>query len=112
MKQTKSIRPYMWKSGPDPELHLRYKQWLQQKNQAQYRGEDWQLSFQDWLTVWGTDIKNRGRHKGQLSMIRRNYLLPWTKDNAIIVTREEQSVIQHMVTKDKRRRQSAGERAL
>lgn len=97
-------RPRAWKSGPDPERHQRYLQWLQQKNQAQYRGEQWQLLFEQWLEIWGDCIDQRGRRRGDLSMIRKNYLEPWHTDNVLLVTRREQSEIQTQVTRDKRRR--------
>lgn len=103
MKEKKT-RPCAWKSGPDPELHRRYLQWLQQRNQAQWRGEEWDLSFEAWLQVWGDDIHLRGRKRGQLSLIRRNYLEPWHQDNVVKVTREEQSAIQAMIKMDKKRR--------
>ena len=102
--KTYKPRPNAWKTGPDPETHKRYLQWLQQKNQAQFRKEIWQLPFDQWMTIWGDLIEQRGRQRGQLSMIRRNYLAPWTPDNVIIVSREEQSAIQVMITRDKRLR--------
>lgn len=112
MSRYKSTRPHTWIIGPDPVEHDYYNKWLQQRNQAQWRGEDWQLPFEDWRRIWGTDIVNRGRLKGQLSMIRRDYRQPWTPDNVILVTREEQAVIQHLVTEDKRRRKKATENSL
>jgi hypothetical protein len=100
----KKTRPGAWKTGPDPELHRRYLQWLQQKNQAQFRKELWDLPFETWMEIWGDRIELRGRQCGQLSMIRKNYREAWHRDNVILVTREEQSAIQVMVTKDKKLR--------
>lgn len=79
--------PHVWVSGPDPERHRRYLQWLQQKNQAQFRKEGWDFSFDDWLELWGDQIHLRGREKGSMTMVRRDYSLPWSKDNACIVDR-------------------------
>jgi len=79
--------PNAWKSGPDPERHRRYLQWLQQKNQAQFRDEGWDLEFDDWLALWGTNIQYRGRQKGSMTMVRIDYEKPWSKTNACIVDR-------------------------
>ena len=96
-------RPNAWKSGPDPERHRRYLQWLQQKNQAQFRKEGWSLEFDDWLALWGTNIQYRGRKKGSMTMVRIDYDLPWSKLNARIVDRLEHAKVQNSVTQKKRR---------
>jgi hypothetical protein len=80
-------RPHVWRSGPDPERHRRYRAWIQQKNQAQWRGEDWQLSFEDWLMLWGTDFDRRGRGSKNLCLTRWDLDAPWTKDNCILMER-------------------------
>jgi len=102
MKKHFNPKPERWISGPDPERHKRYLQWLQQKNQAQFRGEEWNLDFDDWLQVWGDEIVNRGRKKGQLSMMRRDYNLPWTADNVLIVGRKEHSAIQQLIVRQRK----------
>ena len=63
-------RPHVWVSGPDPERHRRYLQWLQQRNQAQFRGEGWDFAFDDWLNLWGDQIHLRGRQKGSMTMVQ------------------------------------------
>jgi hypothetical protein len=88
------IRPHVWVSGPDPERHRRYLQWLQQRNQAQFRKEGWELEFDDWLDLWGTNIQYRGRKKGSMTMVRIRYDEPWSKLNARIVDRLEHSRVQ------------------
>lgn len=84
-----TLLPHKWASGPDPELHRRYKIWAQQKNQAQWRGESWDLAFEDWVEIWGDDFDRKGRGLGSLCMTRRDLELPWTRDNVIIITREQ-----------------------
>lgn len=96
-------KPNRWVSGPDPERHKRYLQWLQQRNQAQYRGEQWTLEFDDWLAIWGTNIQYRGRQKGSMTMVRIDYTQPWSKTNARIVDRLEHARVQNAVTQLKRK---------
>jgi len=89
MKKQRKIRPHIWITGPDPERHDNYCAWLQQRNQAQFRGEGWDLSFDDWLAVWGDDIKLRGRLKEHKCMTRNDYEEPWSRDNAVIIPRSD-----------------------
>ena len=96
-------RPHVWRSGPDPERHKRYLQWLQQRNQAQFRGEPWELEFDDWLDIWGDLIQYRGRERGTMTMVRIDYTLPWSATNARIVDRIEHSRVQKQVQALKRR---------
>lgn len=95
-------RPHVWVSGPDPERHKRYLQWLQQRNQARFRGEEWELEFDDWLAIWGSNIQYRGRQKGSMTMVRIDYERPWSNTNARIVDRKEHSRVQLEVTRMKR----------
>lgn len=94
MPGKRGLRPNVWVSGPDPERHRRYLQWLQQKNQAQFRNEGWDFAFDDWLEIWGDLIQYRGRKKGSMTMVRRDYDQPWSKDNARIVDRMEHAQVQ------------------
>lgn len=82
-------RPNAWITGPDPLRHKQYRVWLQQRNQAQFRKEEWDLPFEDWLELWGDLWHKRGRHSDQYCMTRADFDLPWDKTNAIIVTRRE-----------------------
>lgn len=82
-------RPGAWKTGPDPELHRKYRAFIQQKNQAQFRGEDWQLSFEDWLSIWGTDFDRRGRGSQDLCLTRWDLEDSWTVSNCFLMERGE-----------------------
>ena len=86
-------RPHTWKTGPDELRHKRYFIWLQQRNQAQYRREEWNLTFEQWLELWGDQIVNRGRKKDDLCMTRRDPLGPWDMDNAYIIERGKHILI-------------------
>lgn len=82
-------RPHMWRVGDDPELHKRYLIWLQQKNQAQWRGETWELSFESWLDKWKDHWHLRGRKITDYCMTRHDVEGPWDDVNSIIMTRRE-----------------------
>jgi hypothetical protein len=82
-------RPNMWKTGPDELLHKKYRQWVQQRNQAVWRGESWDLTFELWCELWGDKFELRGRRPEDYCMTRRDATDAWTKDNAIVVTRDE-----------------------
>lgn len=79
--------PHVWKSGPDPLRHEQYQKWLQQRNQAQWRGEEWELTFEQWLAAWGDNYHLRGRETGQYSMTRINRTLGWSHDNVMLIER-------------------------
>lgn len=86
-------RPHVWKSGPDPEEHKKYKIFIQQKNQAQWREEPWLITFEEWKQLWDESGQwdNRGRERSCFCMTRRDVTEPWTKNNATVISREEHS---------------------
>ena len=94
-------RPDKWVTGPDPVEHKRYRVFIQQKNQAQWRDEGWEISFEAWKQLWADSgqWENRGRQRTCYCMTRIDHLVPWTPDNVEIVTREthsrQQSALAH-----------------
>jgi hypothetical protein len=100
--QNAGPKPDRWKSGPDPQMHERYKKWQQNRNQAKYRKEEWNLSFHEWLSIWGDDIEKRGRTWDSMTMMRNDWTKPWSKDNVIIVTRQEHGLLQAQKTLETR----------
>lgn len=80
--------PELWKTGPDPERHRRYEIWLQQRNQAQWRGETWRISFEEWLAMWQDLWHLRGRERGCVCMSRSDWDGAWETQNVEIVPRE------------------------
>ena len=89
--KARGTRPHIWRTGPDPIRHKQYRVWLQQRNQALWRGEGWDedLDFDRWLSIWGDQYHLRGRTRGTLCMTRCDWELPWSPTNVEIVTREE-----------------------
>ena len=57
-----------------------------QKYHANKRGIEWQLTFEEWLDWWGTDIVNRGRKSGQLVMARIGDVGPYALSNIKKIT--------------------------
>ena len=92
--QNRGPRPHVWATGPDPQLHNKWRIWGQQKNQAQWREEGWDLSFEDWCQIWSDLWSRRGRCRDDYCMTRRDWSLPWTPDNVQIVTRSEHAKMQ------------------
>lgn len=87
--------PHLWKSGPDPERHERYRAWQQQRNQARWRGEIWHLTFEEFLEIWQDRWSQRGRLAGDLCLTRRQRHLPWQRDNVELMIRRECFARQH-----------------
>lgn len=91
---TRKPRPHIWKSGPDPVQHKKYLTWLQQRNQALFRDEGWNIDFADWCKLWADKWDLRGRTRGSYCMTRRDWSLPWTLDNVHVITRSEHAKAQ------------------
>lgn len=81
--------PNRWITGPDPVRHKQYRVWLQQRNQANFRGEQWDIDFDDWLKLWGDRWELRGRERTHYCMSRKDYSGPWSLDNVEIIIRSE-----------------------
>jgi hypothetical protein len=87
-------RPEIWISGPDQVRHKQHCAWRQQKNQAQWRGETWALTFDVWIELWGDLWPRRGRQVDDYCMTRRDWELPWTRANTHVITRSEHAKMQ------------------
>jgi hypothetical protein len=86
----------MWVTGTDPEEHHRYRVFVQQRNQAQWREEGWSITFEVWKDLWAKSgvWLNRGRERGDYCMTRIDWSLPWSLDNVQIITRQEHARLQ------------------
>lgn len=86
-----TIRPLQWISGPDPIRHSKFNPWHKARVQARFRGEDYQLTFDEFCELWTDELwQRRGRGSQDLGMTRRDLSGPWTVENCVIVTRREQ----------------------
>lgn len=87
-------RPQAWVTGPDEEEHQKYRAFIQQRNQAQWRGEVWELTFDQWKQLWAEKWIHRGRTQGTYCLTRRDYNEPWTVSNAQVLSRRDHNLRQ------------------
>lgn len=66
-----------------------------QKQNARQRGIGFELTYEQWLAVWGDKIELRGRGKGKYCMARNNDQGPYALDNVRIVPFENNNKEQH-----------------
>jgi len=83
-----NTQPSRWITGPDLLTHLQYRAFIQQRNQARWRGETWHLSLEQYQHIWQGRWDQRGRTQTQLMMTRRDAAEPWQVDNCEIITRQ------------------------
>lgn len=88
--RTRMRTPHTWLSGPDPVEHDKYYAWQKHRAQARFRNEDYNLSWEDFQSLWPNELfLQRGRDPECLCMIRLDPDLPWDVSNVEIVTRRE-----------------------
>ena len=85
----KGPRPHTWLVGPDEYKHQMYTPWMKAKAQANFRGEPWDLEFEDYYTMWNGLWDQRGRLRDNLCMTRIDWDGAWTRDNVELVTRKQ-----------------------
>lgn len=90
VKRSRRTTPELWVSGPDPIVHDMYYAWLKHKAQANYRHEEHELSWEDWLEIWTPDNwANRGRAATDLCLSRIDPYGAWAANNVQVVERRE-----------------------
>jgi hypothetical protein len=82
-------RPHVWLCGPDKEVHDLYTPWMKARAQAHFRGEDWDLTFEQFYDLWKEDWHQRGRGSFDKCMSRNDPTEAWSVDNTLIITRRE-----------------------
>jgi hypothetical protein len=85
-----TITPHLWKSGPDIKAHRYYNKFIQQRNQARFKGQEWtddDLTFEQWYEFWGEHIVKRGRRKGDYCLTRICDEEKWSINNIKITIR-------------------------
>ena len=82
--------PDQWITGPDPQRRDKYYAYLKHKAQANFRGEEYSLTWEDWEDLWcEPNWSNRGRKITDLCLTRLDYKGPWSVDNVIVCTRRQ-----------------------
>ena len=86
---TMGLRPERWTTGPDQVRHAQYTAWMKAKAQANFRGEGWTLTFEEFEFLWNQDASwaQRGRGADDLMMTRLDSSQPWSKTNCYILLR-------------------------
>lgn len=72
------------------ERYPMYEPWLRMRAQANFRGEQFDLTFDQFAEIWGDKWSKRGRASDALAMTREDPEGPWDYKNTVIVTRREQ----------------------
>lgn len=87
----------MPKPGPRPHVWIikdtlerkQYYCFLQQRAQAQFRNETFDLSFEDFKSLWQQHWHQRGRHSQDYCLTRIDPEGAWSTDNAHCIPRVE-----------------------
>lgn len=81
-------RPHTWKVQGELN-HQQYLAFLQMRAQAQFRGETFALSFEDFQQLWLGHWDQKGRGSGQYCLTRKDPKGKWTLDNVVCMPRIE-----------------------
>jgi hypothetical protein len=80
-----------WSTGPDPITHDKYYAWLKHRSQARYRGEDYELTWEDWQTLWTNELwSQRGKSNESVCLARKDFTEGWDPANVEIIPRIDQ----------------------
>lgn len=83
--------PARWISGPDPIDHDKYYAWLKHRSQARYRNEDYEITWEEWQTIWPNELfLLRGRKLYDLCIARIDMDQSWNINNIVVHKRSEQ----------------------
>lgn len=66
-----------------------YYTFIQARNQARYRKEDWDIDFDTYCELWGEHYEQRGRGANHYSFARIDQNGSWTPENVIVQLRSE-----------------------
>jgi hypothetical protein len=83
--------PWTWaerKTWTSEQLETR-RAWLVHRSQARFRSEEYALSWEEYVDVWGDRFSQKGRHPEDLTMTRIDDEKAWSVDNVKIISREE-----------------------
>jgi len=81
--------PTKWKHGPDPFTHDCYYAFLKHRSQARFRNEQYELTFEEWLSMWTPEtFAARGRSIDSWVLTRSDWDGPWSLDNIVLVDRK------------------------
>ena len=79
-------RPHTWIVQGE-QNHNQHTAWHRQRAQAIFRGEDWQLTFEEFQQAWQGKWLQRGRGRDQYCMTRLDPSAAWHPKNIEVITR-------------------------
>lgn len=89
-KRGRNPNPNRWATGPDRLTHDKHYGWLKHKAQANYRGEEYSLTWEEWESLWTNELwLQRGRTAESLCLQQIDNECGWHATNVEIVTRIE-----------------------
>lgn len=83
------LRPHIWIVGTDTYKHDMYHPWQAHKAQAKFRGEEYDLQFEDFYEFWNGYWHDRGRAGDDLILTRQDPEKAWSRDNCELRVRKE-----------------------
>ena len=78
--------------------------YLRSKNQALFRGEIWQITYDEYLGIWRNKHHKRGRGRDRLSMCRIDLDGAWHVSNVVLLTRTEYNKKNNQYNQEKKAR--------
>lgn len=66
-----------------------YISWLRMKAQCNFRSEEFELTWEDYLVIWQDQWHLRGRKPEDICITRRDWEGPWSLDNCMLISRHE-----------------------
>ena len=82
-------RPQTWKHGPSEALKDLNMAFLRARAQAKYRGEDWRLTFDEFVKRWAGRYAETGIKSDCTVMVRSDPTGAWSFDNTELMQRGE-----------------------
>jgi hypothetical protein len=82
--------PKSWKNGTCLITRDKYYAFAKHKAQAHFRGESYELTFEDWCSLWPDDVWiKRGRQVDDLCLTRWDFAGEWSMVNVVVCTRRD-----------------------
>ncbi|CAB4153583.1 hypothetical protein UFOVP635_10 [uncultured Caudovirales phage] len=78
------------RKNKDEEIHKKFMPWHRARAQANYRNEEWNISFEEWCMLWPEELwRQRGRASQEYALSRIDPKQPWNTSNAVVAPRRE-----------------------
>lgn len=93
-KGIKRWNPKHVKFGDDTHTREKYYAFIKHRSQAVYRGESYELTWEDWQHLWPDELwAQRGRRITDLCLTRYDYEGEWAMHNVLVCTRQDHFLI-------------------